>query len=93
MIVKGDRPTLLGRDWLTQLTLNIDWSSVHHVQVQEALSKVLDRNLAVFTYELGTVEDYVDPTVAPKFKARPVSFVMYHKVEAELDRLQITGVV
>ena len=33
LIVKGEGPTLLGKDWLTQLTLNIDWSSVNHVQV------------------------------------------------------------
>ena len=36
LIVKGDGPTLLGRDWLTELTLNIDWSSLHCVQVREA---------------------------------------------------------
>ena len=53
LIVKGDRPTLLGRDWLTELTLNIDWSSLHCVQVREALSKVLDKHSAVFTNELG----------------------------------------
>ena len=27
LVVKGEGPTLLGRDWLTQLTLNIDWST------------------------------------------------------------------
>ena len=99
LIVKGDGPTLLGRDWLTELTLNVDWSSLHCVQVREALSKVLDKHSAVFTNELGKAKDYVailqvDPTVEPKFyKARPVSFAMKHKVEAELDPLLATGVI
>ena len=37
LIVKGDGPTLLGRDWLTQLRLDIDWSSVYHVPTQHTL--------------------------------------------------------
>ena len=97
--MKGDGPTLLGRDLLTKLTLNVDWSSLHCVQVREALSKVLDKHSAVFNNELGKAKDYVatlqvDPTVELKFyKARPVSFAMKHKVEAELDCLLATGVI
>ena len=53
LIVKGDGPTLLGRDWLTELTLNVDWNSLHCVQIREALSKVLDKHLAVFNNKLG----------------------------------------
>ena len=79
--------------------MNIDWSSVHHLQVQETLSKLLERHPAVFRVDLGTAKDIVatlqvDPAVAPKFyKARPVSFAMHQKVETELDRLQATGVI
>ena len=49
LIVKGDGPTLLGRDWLTELTLNVDWSSLHCVQVRKSLSKVLDKYSAFLT--------------------------------------------
>ena len=97
--MKGDGPTLLGRDWLTELTLNVDWSSLHCVQVRKSLTKVLDKYSAVFNNELGEAKDFVatlqvDPTVEPKFyKARPVSFAMKQKVEAELDGLLVTGVI
>lgn len=99
LIVKEDGPTLLGRDWLTELTLNVDWSSLHCVQVRKSLSTVLDKYSAVFNNELGKTKDYVatlqvDPTVEPKFyKARSVSFAMNQKVEAELDRLLATEVI
>ena len=44
LIVKGESPTLLGRGWLTQLILNIACGHIHHVQVQETLSRLLDEH-------------------------------------------------
>ena len=76
---EGGGPTLLAREWLTELTLNVDWSSLHCVQVRKSLSKVLDKYSAVFNNELGKAKDYVatlqvDPTVEPKF-TRPGQFI------------------
>ena len=77
LIVKGDGPTLLARDWLTQLRLDIDWSSVYNVQTQHTVSQLLHKHSPVYADELGTAKGvtvtlHVDPAVQPKFyKARP----------------------
>ena len=97
LIVKGDGLTLLGRDWLTQLRLDIDWSSVYHVQTQHTLFQLLHKHSSVFADDLGTVQEvtlHVDPAIQPKYyKARLVPFAIRPKVEDELDRLLAAGVI
>ena len=62
-VVEGTGPTLMGRDWLTQIQL--DWRSIHHV-CSPGLRTVLARYPTVFREELGTLKGfkgkiYIDP--------------------------------
>ncbi|KAL9978763.1 hypothetical protein ACROYT_G016318 [Oculina patagonica] len=53
IVVDGDGPPLLGRNWLEQLKLN--WSSIFHVSKADTLSDVLNRHKNVFDKGLGTI--------------------------------------
>ena len=94
LIVQGSGPTLLGRDWLSQIRL--DWKQIHRVHTL-SLQAVLNRHPAVVEEGLGTLKGfkakiYVDPTAQPKFhRARSVPYALRDKVEKELQRLQEEG--
>ena len=94
IVVKGDRPTLLGRSWLAKIQLN--WREIHSLSssgLQELLSQYDD----VFQEGLGTFQGYeakieVTPNATPRFcKARTVPYSIRPKVEEELDRLVAEG--
>ena len=97
VVVAGEGPSLLGRDWLSKLKL--DWKSIFSTQVQETLQEVLERHEAVFGPELGCVQGttaklQVDPEAAPRFcKARTVPYALRSRVEQELQRLVSQGVI
>ena len=96
LVVAGEGPSLLGRDWLTQLRL--DWKSICNIRVK-ALEDALSKHEKVFQDGLGTLEGYkatlhVDPNASPKFcKARTVPYAMQELVEKELDRLVDEGIL
>ena len=91
LIVQGEGPSLLGRDWLEHLQL--DWAAIHKICSGEDVQVMLDRHAEVFKEELGSLRDtkvklHVDPSVQPKScKPRRVPFSVKHKVEVELQRL------
>ena len=98
LVVEGDGPSLLGRDWLYKIKL--DWHELYHTQVvPSALQTVLDKHKEIFNDELGTVKDaaakfQIDPQAMPKFyKPRPVPYAMRNLVEKELERLQLQGII
>ena len=102
IVVQGDGPSLLGRDWLQWLQL--DWSHLHQVSsssnaIKPRLQGILDEHPEVFEDELGqirgtTAKIFVDEETTPKFwRARPVPYALREKVEKELDRLVETGVI
>ena len=98
LVVAGNGPSLLGRDWLSQLQL--DWHKVNHVHSADSPCKnILDRHSNVFKDELGQVQGatakfHVNSDCQPKFcKARPVPYALRAKVEAELDRLEKEGIL
>ena len=67
LIVGGCGPTLLGRDWLSQIQLN--WRQINHVH-SASLQSVLSTYLSVFKEGLGTLQGfqariYVDPQATP----------------------------
>ena len=97
IVVSGEGPSLLGRNWLEQLKL--DWTSVFRLQSETELEDILADHKEVFKDELGklqgtTVKLHIDPKSVPKFcKARPLPFSLKKKVESELQRLQAEGVI
>ena len=94
VIVEGSGPTLLGRDWLSQIQL--DWRAIHHVHTA-SLQAVLARYPAVFKEGLGTLKGfqakiYVEPNATPAFNpARSVPYALRDLVDKELERLQGEG--
>ncbi len=99
LVVSGDGPSLLGRDWLQ--TVRLDWKELHHIQAPSSpsLQDILDRHTEAFKDELGTVKGmtakiHVDEQAQPRFmRPRPVPYALRPKVEMELERLERTGVI
>ena len=101
-VVKGNVPTLLGRDWLTSLRLN--WADLFPAEAEvrrlagNGVSELLAEFPTVFTDKLGCLKGYkvhvpVPDSAEPKyFKARSVPYSMRARVEEELDRLEKQGV-
>ena len=94
LVVQGDGPSLLGRNWLSQLKL--DWQEIHHLSTTP-LQTFLDKYDSVFQEGLGTLKDfkariYVDPEAKPRYcKARSVPYAMRQMVEDKLARLVEEG--
>ena len=95
-MLEGSGPSLIGRDWLSQLQL--DWQAIHRLQ-ERPLSEVQEKHKAVFEEGLGTLKGFeaelqVDPKAQPKYcKARSVPYSMKVLVEEELDRLEKEGTI
>ena len=91
LIVAGIGPTLMGRDWLSQIRL--DWQQINQVH-NASLQAVLVRYPAVFQEGLGTLKGYqakiyVDPDAVPRFQpTRSVPYALRDKVNQELKRFQ-----
>ena len=83
LVVKGQGPNLLGRDWMSVLTL--DWQTVHKLQYNRQLDELLQKYSALFIDKLGKLEGikvklHVDTEAHPKFcKARPVPLTLRKK--------------
>ena len=85
LVVAGNGPSLLGKNWL--LKIRLDWTELLHKVEQEncALEDVLQKHPEVFKEGLGLVKHYsaqihVDPKAQPKFyKARPVAYSLREK--------------
>ena len=57
IILEGEGPPLLGRNWLQQLRL--DWSSIKAMtQSLKSLKSVLENYAEVFQNELGHIQDF-----------------------------------
>jgi len=51
LVVAGEGPSLLGRDWLAKLKLY--WQELNQIHQQSDLQTILDNHSAVFKEELG----------------------------------------
>ena len=98
VIVEGNGPSLLGRNWLHHIRLN--WSHIKVVRLpNDSIATVLNEFKDVFNEGLGTVRSVkakltVDESAHPKFcKPRPVPLAMKSAVERELERLERDGVL
>ena len=96
IVVDGDGPPLLGRNWLKELKKN--WHNIFLVSKTETLSNILKHHDKVSNKGLGTIKGFKagiklqDDAKSVFYKARPVPYALHQKVE-ELDRLGSQGVV
>ena len=96
LVVQGEGPSLLGRNWLR--VFRLDWNMIHQLSGGE-LQELVDRHGEVFQAELGTLRGYeakihVEPGAKPRFcKARTVPYALRKKVEQELERLTKEGII
>ena len=99
VVIKGDRPNLLGRNWLKELKM--DWEEICHLDLKgmPAVKSILSAHSAVFQEGLGTLKGikarlYMKEGRQPKyFKPRPVPYALRDKIEAEINRLEKEGII
>ena len=103
LIVAGNGPNLLGRDWFEQIRL--DWSTIFHMHMaseinpQSALQSVLAKYPDVFMEGLGTlkgvkVKIYVDQERRTQIYQSKISALRIEtNVELELERLEREGII
>ena len=93
VVVKGEGPNLLGRNWLEQIRL--DWREIHYLQ--DKLMSVVAKHEELFQGGLGKLRGHkvrilVDLDAKPRFcKARTIPYAFKAKVEDELERLVKEG--
>ena len=98
-VVGGAGPNLLGRDWLSAFEATLNGLIMHTSDLSQPLKGVLDKYATVFKSDLGCLQGekvhlFVDERVTPKFcKPCSVPLAMKESVEAELDRLESTGII
>ena len=99
IVVKGDQPSLLGRNWLQHLKL--DWKSNAAVSRVQPLSpggliqrypKVFEGGLGTFTGGAAKIQ-ICEGANARFHKSRPVPFAIKEAVGKELDRLEAEGII
>ena len=96
LVVKGNGPTLLGRNWLG--TIKINWYDIHYTP-STRLQNLLERYDVVFQDKLGCFQGHqakikVDPDAVPRYcKAHTLPYSMRAKVEEEIDRLVAEGIL
>ena len=68
LVVDGDGPSLLGRNWLSYIQL--DWKNIHAIMVSKSPSYVMEKYADLFKDELGKVSQF-QATLHVKSGARP----------------------
>ena len=97
IVMEGQGPPLLRRNWLS--VLKLDWQHIFGVESNRSLQDVLTRFNEVFNEGLGTVlgvkaKIHVSPQATPIFhKARPVPYSLKLKIVDKLDRLLREGII
>ena len=96
-VVKGQGPSLVGRDWLRQIRL--DWKSIGMAALSSKAEALVGKFPEVFEEGSGLMNTFqaslhLKPECRPKFhKARPVPFALKQAIDRELDRLEGEGIV
>ena len=99
-MVRGNVPTLHGRDWMQSIRL--DWRSLGIANIQgtlPSLETILQKHSEVFQSNVGTMHQFeaklvVTPETKPKFyRPRSVPDALKDDIEHELDRLEAEGIV
>ncbi|XP_058028035.1 uncharacterized protein LOC131192675 [Ahaetulla prasina] len=96
LVVKGNLPSLLGLDWFSALGLNI--TGIHSTTT-DGFEALMSEFAEVFADSLGQykgnpISQNLDPQVPPiRLKPRRVPFALRPKVDKELDKLIVQGVL
>ena len=91
VVAKGQGPTLLGRNWLQSIQL--DLKSIKAVYYKSSVEELIKKHSRLFCSEMGTIQGvkakiFVLPEAQPHFfKPHPLPYTLKSRVEAELDRL------
>ena len=99
VVIQGDGPTLLGRNWLKYIKLDWNKIAVIHSTKPELWKVLSQKHEALFQDDLGTVSSYqatlnLKPDATPIFfKPRPVPFAIKEAIGQELDRMGKLGVI
>ena len=100
LVVGGEGPALLGRNWLEQIKLY--WPGIKQLTStchDKQLEGILQKHAQLFQEGLGTFKGtaakiHVDPTATPIFhKAKPVPYALREKIEHDLERLEKAGTI
>lgn len=99
VVVAGDGPSLLGRNWLKYICL--DWSKIFAVRTArtETVDNLLTQHKDLFSDELGSVKTFtaslkLQPNATPRFfKPRPVPYAIKDAVSQEISRLEEQGII
>ena len=95
VVVSGDAPCLMGRDWLQ--VIRLDWPLIAIVlqgASTRAVKGVLDNYPDVFTEGLGTIYPFKATLFVVKdaklrfHRARPIPFALKSHVKEKLNRLE-----
>ena len=98
VVVTGNGPALLGRDWLNQIRL--DWASIKAVAAEQgalSVDQLTSKYREVFWQETGSLRHFkanlcLKEGARPRFcRPHTVPFAIKGKVGSELDRLEETG--
>ena len=96
VVVEGNGPTLLGRNWLG--SIRIDWCKIHY-SPSAGIQNLLEKYDEVFEGKLGTFKGrptkiVVDSDATPRFcKACTLPYAMRAKVEEEIEQLVSEGIL
>ena len=85
VVVEGNSPSLLGRNWLKYLRLN--WSRIAQLH-STRLNSVLDQHKVLFEEGLGTVEPYQATFYVKFHKSHPVSLAIKGAIGRDLDQME-----
>ena len=99
VVVEGNGPSLLGRNWLRYIRL--DWNNIFSVRraKMQPLHSLLQRHQPLFSKELGKIHPFtaslhIKPDATPRFfKPRPVPFAIKDAISQELKRLKQQGTI
>ena len=73
LVVDGEGPDLLGRDWMAALKVTFSVGEVHTIKQERSLQEILAKHLSLFTVELGCLKGMevklkVNPNATPVFQ-------------------------
>ena len=99
VVVKGNGPSLLGRNWLKHIQL--DWHNIFTLRTVKLkpLNSLLQQHETLFSKALGKIQPitaslHMKPDATPRFfKPRPVPFAIKDAISQELDRLEKQGII